>query len=574
MIPQKITQNKKASFASKSAQEDVVRWVALGGLEEIGRNMMFLEYGDEIIIIDAGLQFPEEETPGIDYIIPNTTYLEMKKKKIKALVITHGHYDHIGAIPYILGKIGNPPIYATQMSREIILKRQEEFPNAPKPVFTMIKGGEKHELSNNFSVTFFNVEHNIPEGVGMIIHTPIGNVVHPGEFKFDYDNDGKPRGMDTWKWVGEQKIHTLMLDSTGVEKPGWSISERVVEEELENLFKKAKGRIIVGTFASLLDRLAEIIKIAERLGRKIAISGYSMKTNLQIAQRLGFIKVKKDTFISLEDINKYPDNKIMIIATGAQGEPNAALMRIANAEHRQIKIKKGDEVVLSSSVVPGNERSVDNLKDNLSRQGAVIYDYKMLDIHSSGHAPQEELKAVMKMVKPRFFLPIHGQYFRRWRNTQFAQEVIGLKPEETILSDNGVVVELRKDSIKTTKEKLPAYYVMVDGLGVGDVGEIVLRDRRALAEDGMVVIITVLSRQSGKVLKNPDIISRGFIYLRENQELLNDIRRKIRNIIQAIPRRQSLDADYLKTTIRNQIGSFLYKKIQRRPMILPVIIEV
>lgn len=574
MIPQKITQNKKTSFAGKSAQEDVVRWVALGGLEEIGRNMMFLEYGDEIIIIDAGLQFPEEETPGIDYIIPNTTYLEMKKKKIKALVITHGHYDHIGAIPYILGKIGNPPIYATQMSREIILKRQEEFPNAPKPVFTMIKGGEKHELSNNFSVTFFNVEHNIPEGVGMIIHTPIGNVVHPGEFKFDYDNDGKPRGMDTWKWVGEQKIHTLMLDSTGVEKPGWSISERVVEEELENLFKKAKGRIIVGTFASLLDRLAEIIKIAERLGRKIAISGYSMKTNLQIAQRLGFIKVKKDTFISLEDINKYPDNKIMIIATGAQGEPNAALMRIANAEHRQIKIKKGDEVVLSSSVVPGNERSVDNLKDNLSRQGAVIYDYKMLDIHSSGHAPQEELKAVMKMVKPRFFLPIHGQYFRRWRNTQFAQEVIGLKPEETILSDNGVVVELRKDSIKTTKEKLPAYYVMVDGLGVGDVGEIVLRDRRALAEDGMVVIITVLSRQSGKVLKNPDIISRGFIYLRENQELLNDIRRKIRNIIQGIPRRQSLDADYLKTIIRNQIGSFLYKKIQRRPMILPVIIEV
>ena len=574
MIPQKITQNKKTSFAGKSAQEDVVRWVALGGLEEIGRNMMFLEYGDEIIIIDAGLQFPEEETPGIDYIIPNTTYLEMKKKKIKALVITHGHYDHIGAIPYILGKIGNPPIYATQMSREIILKRQEEFPNAPKPVFTMIKGGEKHELSNNFSVTFFNVEHNIPEGVGMIIHTPIGNVVHPGEFKFDYDNDGKPRGMDTWKWVGEQKIHTLMLDSTGVEKPGWSISERVVEEELENLFKKAKGRIIVGTFASLLDRLAEIIKIAERLGRKIAISGYSMKTNLQIAQRLGFIKVKKDTFISLEDINKYPDNKIMIIATGAQGEPNAALMRIANAEHRQIKIKKGDEVVLSSSVVPGNERSVDNLKDNLSRQGAVIYDYKMLDIHSSGHAPQEELKAVMRMVKPRFFLPIHGQYFRRWRNTQFAQEVIGLKPEETILSDNGVVVELRKDSIKTTKEKLPAYYVMVDGLGVGDVGEIVLRDRRALAEDGMVVIITVLSRQSGKILKNPDIISRGFIYLRENQELLNDIRRKIRNIIQAIPRRQSLDADYLKTIIRNQIGSFLYKKIQRRPMILPVIIEV
>jgi ribonuclease J len=562
---------KKSAGASR---EGIVRWAALGGLEEIGRNMMFFEYKDEIIIIDAGLQFPEEETPGIDYIIPNVSYLEERKDKIKALLVTHGHYDHIGAIPYVLHKLGNPPIYTNEISKEIILKRQEDFPNSPKPSFIIVKGGDSQKFGEHFSVDFFDVVHNIPEGLGMIVNTPVGKIVHPGEFKFDYDHDGKAKGLDIWKKVGEQGIHTLMLDSTGVEKPGWSMSERIVEKELETLFRAAEGRIIVGTFASLLDRLAEIIKIAEKLKRKIAISGYSMKTNLEIAQNLKFIKVQKGTIIPLEDINKYPDNKVMIIATGAQGEPRAALMRIANGEHRQVRLNKNDTVILSSSIVPGNERSVENLKDNLARQGATIYDYKMLDIHSSGHAPQEELKTVMKLVKPRFFLPIHGQYFRRWRNARMAQEAIKLKPEETLIADNGVVVEFGKDFARVTKEKIPAYYVMVDGLGVGDVGEVVLRDRLTLAQEGMVVVIATLSRQNGRLLKNPDIISRGFIYLKEHKELLNDIRRRIRGILGRIPRHQPLDADYVKSLIRDQIGQFLYKKTKRRPMILPVIIEV
>jgi len=557
-----------------SDKEPVVRWVALGGLEEIGRNMMFFEYGDEIIIIDAGLQFPEEETPGIDYIIPNVSYLEERKEKIKALIITHGHYDHIGAIPYILEKIGNPPIYTTQISKEIILRRQEDFPNSPKPKFVTVKGGETHRLSENFTVTFFAVVHNIPEGVGMIIETPIGKVVHPGEFKFDYDHEGNARGLDTWKWVGEQGIHTLMLDSTGAETPGYSLSERVVEKELEKIFKGAEGRIIVGTFSSLLDRLGEIIKIAERLKRRVAISGYSMKTNIQIAQNLKYLKIQKGTLIPIEEVNKYPDEKVMILATGAQGEPNAALMRVANGEHRHVKVKKNDTVVLSSSIVPGNERSVQNLKDNLARQGAKIFHYKMLDIHSSGHAPQEELKTVMRLVKPKFFLPIHGYYFMRSRNAQLAQETLGLKPEETLIADNGLVVELRRDSARVTDEKIPAFYVMVDGLGVGDVGEVVLRDRLTLAQEGMIVIIATLSRQNGRVLKNPDIISRGFIYLKENQSMLDEIRRKIRGIIGRIPRHQPVDADYLKSLIRDQIGQFLYNKTKRRPMILPVIIEI
>jgi ribonuclease J len=557
----------------KELREEPLRLVPLGGFEEIGRNMMFLEYKNEILIIDMGLQFPDDDTPGIDYIIPNVAYLEGKKKNIRGIIITHGHYDHIGAIPYLLDKIGNPPIYATRLTKEIIMKRQEEFPNAAHPVFIPIKGGETHRFGEYLSVTFFDVVHNIPDGVGMIIHTPIGNVVHPGEFKFDYDHEGKPKGLEIWKQVGEQGIHTLLLDSTGAESPGFALSERIVEQELEKLFRSAEGRIFVGTFASLLDRMYEIIKIAGKIGRKVAISGLSMKSNLQIAERLGYIKIEKGLIIPIEDIDKHRDNKVLILATGAQGEKNASLMRIANGEHK-LKVKKGDMIVLSSSVVPGNERSVQNLKDNLARQGANIFHYKMLDIHSSGHAPQGELKTVMGLVKPKFFVPIHGYYFMRQQNARLAQEELGLKPEDTLLADNGKVIELRKTSARVSNEEVPAYYVMVDGLGVGDVGEVVLRDRRTLAQEGMVVIITTLSKQTGKILKNPDIISRGFIYLKENQELLEAIRKKIRGIVGRIPNYQPLDADYIKTLIRDQIGQFLYNKTKRRPMVIPVIIEV
>ena len=572
----KKTYLKRTEFKKEdiSVSGETVKFIALGGLEEIGRNMMLFEYGDEIIIIDAGLQFPEETTPGIDFIIPNVSYLEKNKKKIKALIITHGHYDHIGAIPYIIEKIGNPTIYATSITKEIIARRQEEFPNAPKLDFEIIKAGESRQLSKNFAIRFFGVTHNIPEGVGMVLETPIGKIVHPGEFKFDYDIDGNAKDLDIWENLGKQKIHTLLLDSTGAEEPGFSVSERIVERELEKLFKKAEGRIIVGTFASLLDRIAEIIKIADRLGKKVAVSGSSMKTNIQIARNLGYMKVEKDAIVPLEEIGKYRDDKILILCTGAQGEPNAQMMKIANGEHRYIQIKKGDTVVLSSSVIPGNERSVQILKDDLSRQGALIYHYKMVDIHSSGHAPQEELKSVMKMVKPNFFIPIHGYYFMRWRNASLAQEALKLKPEETPIVDNGQVLLLSKNSVKISEETVPTYYVMVDGLGVGDVGEVVLRDRRVLAQEGMVVIIATIDRRTGQFLKNPDIISRGFIYLKENKEFVEELRKKIKQIIARIPRAQQIESDYLKSLMRDQVGEFLYRKTKRRPMVLPVIIEV
>ncbi|MDO8557083.1 MAG: ribonuclease J [Candidatus Jorgensenbacteria bacterium] len=578
MVPrtQRAPRRAELKVTKKIAGDEPVRFCALGGLEEIGRNMMFFEYRDEILIIDAGLQFPEQETPGIDYIIPNTAYLEEKKANIKGIIITHAHYDHIGAIPHILAKLGNPPIYTTHITKEIVMRRQEDYPNSPKPVFIIVKGGETHKFGQYFSVTFFDVFHNVPDGIGSIIHTPIGDVVHPGEFKFDYDDDGKPKNLDVWKRIGEQGIHTLLLDSTGAETPGHTVSERLVEAELEKTFRSAKGRILVGTFASLLDRLGEIIKIADKIGRRVAISGLSMKTNLQIAQNLGYLNFDKGLIIPLEEIGKYHDDKLLILCTGAQGEPKGSLMRIASGEHRQIKVRPGDTIILSSSVIPGNERSVQSLKDNLARQGAIIYHYKMLDIHSSGHAAQEELQMVMKLVKPKFFIPIHGYYFMRQRNAKLAEEALNLTPEKTILSDNGLVIELHKDSARLTNEQLPAYYVMVDGLGVGDVGEIVLRDRITLSQEGMLVIIVTIGKQGGKMLKNPDIISRGFIYLKENQDLLEEIRRKIRAIISRIPHghNQSLDADYIKTLIRDQIGQFLYTKTKRRPMVLPVIIEV
>jgi len=553
---------------------NAVRFASLGGLEEVGRNMMFFEYGDEIIVIDAGLQFPEEATPGIDYIIPNITYLEERKKNVKAIIITHGHYDHIGAIPYIMEKIGNPPMYTAAMTKEIIARRQEEFAKSPKINFEIVKAGDVRQLSKNFKAEFFGVTHNIPDGVGVILDTPIGKLVHGGEFKFDYDNDGNPRNLDVWEKIGKQKIHTLFLESTGAEEPGYSISERVVEAEIEKLFKKAGGRIIVGTFASLLSRIAEIIKIAEKMNKKVAISGLSMKTNIQIARNLDFMKIKKDTLIPLEDIHKHKDDKLVILCTGAQGEPNASLMKIANGEHRFIRIKQGDTIILSSSIVPGNERSVQILKDDFSRQGALVYHYKMIDIHSSGHAPQEELKTVVRLTKPKYVVPIHGYYFMRWRNAQNAQEAIGLKPEETILVDNGQIVLFEKDSAKITSENIPAFYVMVDGLGVGDVGEIVLRDRRVLAQEGMVVIIATLDRRTGQFLKNPDIISRGFIHLRESKDFVEDLRKYIRLLVNRIPRQQQIDTDYLKSLIRDQVGQYLYNKTKRRPMVLPVVIVV
>jgi ribonuclease J len=565
---------RPAHSESTAAASESVRLVPLGGLEEVGRNCAFVEYKNEVILVDAGLQFPEEETPGIDYIIPNVSYLEKKKENVHAILLTHGHYDHIGALPYISEKLGNPTVYATSITKAIVERRQEDFPNAPKLNIVTVKNGDEIKLSTNFTAVFFGVPHTIPETTGILLKTPAGNIVHFADFRVDYNEKGEPQGLDEFEKIGKMGVHTFMVDSTNAERPGHSPSEKTVEKNLEEIFKQAEGRIIVATFSSLITRIAEIIKIAEKLGRKVALNGYSMKTNIQIAETLGFVKAKEGTLISVEDTVKLQDDKVLILSTGAQGESNAGLMKIINGEHRVIKIKQGDTMVLSSSVIPGNERSVQAVKDNLSRQGATVFHSGLIDIHSSGHAPKEDLKLVMKLIKPKFLMPVHGYYFMRAANGISAREV-GIPKENVMLMDNGQVAELTKDKFTITKETVPAYYVMVDGLGVGDVEEVVLRDRRALSQEGMIVIILALARGKGaRLLKNPDIISRGFIYLKENQSLMDEMRQRIRGVLSRLPMGQEMEADYLKTLVRDQIGQFLYTKTRRRPMILPVLIEI
>ena len=563
------TSIKKTTPSSKGP---LLKIIPLGGLEEVGKNMLFLEYEDEIVVIDAGLQFPEETTPGIDFIIPNVSYLEKNKHKIKGLIITHGHYDHTGAIGYVITKLGNPTIYCAPITKAMIVKRHEEFRNLPKLDVEIVKPGDKVKFGKHLQAEFFELDHTIPDTVGTIFTTPIGKVVHFTDFKLDYDNDGKPIGMDIFKKIGEGDVHTLMIDSTNADIAGRTVSERLVEKNLESLFEKAEGRIVVATFASLLTRLREIINIGIRLKRKIFVSGYSMNSNLEIAQNLGFLKIPKGTLLPLEEMKKYDDNKIMMLSTGAQAESNASLMRIANGEHRFFETKPGDSIFISSSIIPGNERGVQILKDKLTRQGAKVTQSRDIDIHSSGHAPQEELRDVIRLIKPKFLIPTHGYYFMRAANRENAVES-GVKRENVILLDNGDVAEISKTDINIKLQQVEANQILVDGLGVGDVGEIVLRDRRVLSEEGMIVVIATLSKHSGRLLKNPDIISRGFIYLKENREMLNEVRRRIRKIVDRTKNQHS-DADYIKSLIRDQIGEFLYRKTKRRPMVLPVVIEV
>ena len=556
-----------------ASKEPVLRFVPLGGLEEIGRNCAFFEYKNEIVVIDVGIQFPEEDTPGVDYIIPNVTYLESRKPNIHGIIFTHGHYDHVHALPYVIEKLGNPVIYAAALTKAIIEKRFQEFPNLPKPQIQLVKHGDKVSLSEHFKVEFFDVGHTIPDGLGFILDTPAGKMAHFGDFRLDMDKDGKPTNLGVFERLGTMNVHSIFVDSTNSRREGFSLSERVVEENLEMLFRAAKARIIVATFASMLTRIGEIIKIAAKLGRKVALNGRSMKDNVEIARALGYLKPEKGQVIPLEEIHKYKDDKILILTTGAQGEANAGLMRIVNGEHRVVSLKSTDTVIFSSSVIPGNERSVQGLQDNVARQVDQLYNSQLLDLHTSGHCFSEDIKLVIKLTKPKFVIPIHAYYFMRKLVVKLA-EATGFPGEKVILMDNGQVAEITNDGFRVTDETISAFYIMVDGLGVGDVEEVVLRDRKNLAQEGMIVIIISLDRDHVRLLKNPDIISRGFIYLKENQEILEEIRKRIRGLISRLPENRQVEPDYVKTLIRDQVGQFVYNKTKRRPMILPVIIEI
>lgn len=555
---------------------DTVYWVPLGGLEEIGRNCSFFEYNDEIVIIDMGIQFPEEDTPGIDWIIPNISYLEKKKKNIKGIIITHAHYDHFGAIPYVLERLGNPVIYGTALIREILKKRLDEMPNAPKLRFEVIKNHTRSKISEHFTAEFFGVAHTVPDTTGVMLETPAGKMVHFADFRLEYDRDGNSFNLHEFEWLGTQGVHSLLIDSTNAHQSGHTVSEEVVIENLEKLIMEAEGRVILSTFASMIERLAEVIKIAEKIGRYVAINGRSMKDNLEIARQLGYLSYKNGSLIPIEEVGKYDDRKVLIITTGAQGQENAGLMRIINGEHKHVKIKPGDTAIFSSSVIPGNERSVQQVKDNLARQGAIVHTNNDLDIHSSGHAPGPDLALVAKLCKPKYIVPVHGYIFQRASNIR-TMKTVGIEKDRVVIADNGQVIKLTSDNIAITPHHVDSSYVMVDGLGVGDVEAVVLRDRKLLAQEGMLVIIATVNKQTGKLVKNPDIISRGFIYLKDQGALMSDLRLKVKNLVNQVNQskvRQEAESDYIKGIIRDQLGLYLYNKTLRRPMILPVIIEV
>lgn len=557
------------------APKGKLKIIPLGGLQEIGRNMTVFEYGNDIIIVDMGLQFPDEDMPGVDYIIPDISYLKGKENRIRGVVITHGHYDHIGAVPHLMKSVGNPPLYCSEMTRGIITKRQEDFQdNAPLNIHS-VKKGDRIRLGV-FEVEFFHVSHTIPGAFGLAIKTPVGKIVHTGDFKFDHSPViDEPSDIATIARIGSEGVLALMSDSTDSQTEGYSISEGTIGKTLGEIIEHASGRVIVATFAALVSRIQTVIENAERMGRKVAVEGYSMKTNVEIAQKLGYLRVKKGTLIPINKANEYPDNKIVIICTGAQGESNAALMRIVNNEHRFIKIKRGDVAVFSSSVIPGNERTVQGVKDTLYHRGAKVIHYKMMDVHAGGHARQEDLKMMMNLIKPKYLIPVHGTYFMLKIHEELGMEV-GIPQENVLIGENGVAFEFDGQGRgRIGTEKVPTNYVMVDGLGVGDVGEVVLRDRQLLAKDGMFTIVVIIDSKTKKIIGTPQITSRGFIFVKENFDLVNATKRVVEKVVKEKTSSDSaVNWDYVKNNIRESVGSFLFTKTERRPMVLPVVIEV
>lgn len=559
-------------------KKDILRVIVMGGNEEVGRNMVVFEYGtgnnnSDIVIVDIGMQFPEEDMPGIDYIVPNASYLKGKEKRIRGVIFTHGHLDHIGAAPIVLKQLGYPPIISRELTLALIKKKIEDSdPGASNKLKTVaIKEINKKLSLGIFKTSFFEVEHSIMDSMGVALETPVGTVIHLGDWTISHDPaDGNKITYESLSKLKAPRI--LLLESLGAIKTGTS-SEKIVQGNLETLIRNAKGRIILATFASQVKRIKLLIEFCEKVGRKVALDGYSMRTNVEIAKELGYIKTNKDTLIPISDIHKYKDNEILILCTGAQGEHNAALNKIVTDHHRFIKIQKNDTIVFSSSVIPGNERSIQRLKDNLYRKCDNVIHSDIMDIHMGGHSNASDIQEVIKMIKPQYFLPVYANHFFLKEAVKRAVE-IGFPKGKTAVLDNGHILEFSKKGAKLRKEKADTSYIFVDGLGVGDIGHMVLRDRQALAEDGMYTITVVVKAKSKKVV-NIQVTSRGFIFVKDNFDIVNETKQKIIKIISDNTSKDlRLDPKEIEVAIREQIGEYLFQKTQRRPMILPVIIEV
>jgi len=510
--------------------------------------------------------------------LPNTKYLEERKDRIRAVIITHGHLDHIGGIPYVMPRIGNPPIYTRMLTSVMIKKRQEEFTHVPPLDIKVIEKDETITLGS-LRIKFFAVTHTIPDAMGVVIETEQGSIVHTGDLKLDHV-DGVPTEEEVAEFdrvFKNEKVLLLMADSTNVENPGFSMPEKIVHRNIEEIIKNTKGRLIIATFASLLERMLKIIDFSEKYGKKVVVEGRSMKQNIEICRNLGLLKPKKDTIITVEEIENFPPEKIVVLATGAQGDEFAAMMRMSNKTHKYIKINRRDTILLSSSIIPGNERAVQKLKDNLSRQGAHIIHYRIADVHSSGHANRDETAWIHKKIKPKFFMPVHGYHYMLRVHGEIAKETNGLTDEHIIIPDNGTIVEIQNsgEKIVKIKEKAPSGIVMVDGFSVGDIQDVVIRDRQMLAQDGIFIVFAILNFQTGKLKKSPDIISRGFVYLRESQELLHQARIIIKNTVEESTKGMNpINIDYVKTNVTDNVSKFLLQKTAKRPIVIPVLLTI
>jgi len=552
-----------------------LRIIPLGGVEEIGKNMTLIEYKDEIIIVDVGFQFSEAETPGIDYIIPNVTYLEERKEKIKAVFITHGHYDHIGAVPYILPRIGNPPIYSRAFGAAIIQKRQMEFPDLPKLDMNVVDGDERIKAGKHFTVEFFKITHAIPDSMGLIIKTPVGDIAFIEDIRIDHV-DGKPteKEIENWKRFKDRDFLLMTLDSTGVEEQGFSQPESEVYETIDEIMKNVPGRLIIGTFASQVERVMEFIRIAEKYNKKVVVDGRSMKNNVEIIKQLRLMKL--ENIVPIESIADYPPNKIVIIATGAQGEQYSVFDRIGTNTHKHIKLNKTDTIVFSSSVIPGNEMDIQKLKDNLYRQEAHIISYKDAKVHASGHGKRGELEWIHKQINYKYFIPLHGHHFMLRIHAEMSER-LGTPKKNIIIPDNGSIIEITPngESIGIRKEEAPSDQVMVDGFSISDKQQVVIRDRKMLSEDGMFVVVVSIDPRTGKVRKSPDIIARGFVYLRESQQLLNETRAIVKRVVERTTKgMHPINFDLVKNAVTDEIRKHLFQQTAKSPIVIPVIISV
>jgi len=547
-----------------------IQIIPLGGLGEIGKNMMAIKYQDSIVVIDAGLMFPEDELLGIDMVIPDISYLVENKEKVKAILLTHGHEDHVGALPYVLREI-NPPVYGSRLTIGIVEGKLKEQ-NLGNVQLNIVRPRDKIK-AGIFEIEFFRVSHSIPDCMGLAIHTPLGIVLHTGDFKLDQTPvDGQVTDFGKMAELGEQGVMVLMADSTNADRTGFTMSEKVVGNTFEELFGKCTGRIIVTTFASNIHRIQQVISTADRFGRKVTIIGRSMINNVKVANSLGYIDIPEGILVEMEEIDNYPPEKMVVVTTGSQGEPMSALTRIATADHRWVGIMPGDTVIISATPIPGNEKLVSRTIDLLYKQGAEVIYERTSGVHVSGHASQEELKIVLNLIKPKYFLPVHGEYRHLMKHAHLA-ESLGMPRSRVFVAENGQIIEIGKKKASITG-KVTAGKVLIDGLGVGDVGNIVLRDRKQLSQDGIMIVVVTIDKENGEVVAGPDIVTRGFVYVRESEELIESAKNRVKEALDYCFQKNISEWALIKTQIREKLSKSLFERTGRRPMILPIIMEV